>query len=273
MKKPSVSVIIPVYNEEKYLNFCLSSILEQTYENKEIIVVDDGSNDKSFEIAKQYNVKLLKEKHKGTGNARNKGAQKAKGEILIFADADMSYKKDYIEKLIKPILSEKAIGTFTKDEFVANKENIWSKCWTINSGLPNNRRLPENYKNKENAFRAILKKYFIKAGGFDTAEGYTDDTSLSKKLGIEASNAPGAVSYHYNPSGILEVFYSSRWIGKSKLFKPNFRNFIRFSPINSIRVSFKYLLKGAPFRIFIFKIVFDFGMFSGVFFKGNNNHK
>lgn len=270
---PLVSIIIPVYNEEKYLDFCLSSIVNQSYKDIETIVVDDGSTDKSFKIAKRHPVKILQQDHVGPGAARNLGAKNADGEILAFLDADMKYDKKYIEKIIEPIIKGKAIGTFTKEEFVANPHNLWSRCWSINSGLPPNRRLPENYSDTESAFRAILKEYFIKAGGFEVKEGYTDDSSLARKLKIKAENASGAVCYHYNPSTLTEVFYSARWIGRGRVFEPTFKNFLRFLPLNSIRVSLKYLLNGAPPTIIPFKLIFDLGVFIGIFTKNGKTFK
>lgn len=270
---PLVSVIIPVYNEEQYLSYCLSSLSNQSYSSFEILVVDDGSTDKSLEIAKKYNVIILQQDHKGPGAARNLGAKKALGKILVFADADMRYDKKYIEMLIRPIIEKNAVGTFVKEEMVANTDNIWSRCWSYNSGLPIDRRLPINYKDTENAFRAILKEYFVKAGGFDESVGYTDDSSISKKLHIFAVNASGAKSYHYNPSSLSEVFISSRWIGRSELFPKSIVNFLRFSPLNSIRVASKLLLKGTPFEIFIFKLVYDMGVFTGIFLSKNKTAK
>lgn len=272
-KIPLISVIIPVYNEEKYLGFCLSSITNQTYKNTEVIVVDDWSQDKSRGIAKKYQVKIIKQSHQGPGVARNLGASYARGEILVFVDADMRFEKNYIEELIKPIVNRQAIGTFVKEELVANSENIWSRCWATNSSLPPDRRLPKDCSETENGFRAISKDYFVKAGGFDIGEGYTDDGSLSRKLKIKAVNAPGAVCYHYNPSSLEEVFFSARWIGRGRFFKQNLTNFLRYCPLNSLRVSFKYLLRGAPLVIIPFKLIYDAGMFMGIFFRTGNTSK
>lgn len=269
----SVSIIIPVYNEEKYIENCIKSLIKQSYKNLEIVIVNDGSTDNSITKINNYKVKVLNQAHSGPGVARNFGAKNAQGEILAFLDADMEFDKKYIENLIQPILKNKALGTFNKEELVANPENIWSKCWSINSSLPYNRRLPISYPDTENAFRAILKTTFIKRNGFDINIGYMDDSSFSKKTKIKAVNASKAISYHYNPSTLKEVFYSARWIGRSINFKPNLMNLMRYSILNSLRVAFKFFLAGAPWRIFIFKIVYDFGMFSGIFLKGKERHK
>jgi glycosyltransferase involved in cell wall biosynthesis len=93
-----VSIIIPVYNEEKYLAQCLDSIFQQTYHNIEVIVVNDGSTDKSKEIIKQYqewysNLIYLEQENQGLSVARNIALKHAKGEYVFYIDSD-----DYLEK-------------------------------------------------------------------------------------------------------------------------------------------------------------------------------
>ena len=88
-----VSVILPVYNVEKYLKECLDSILNQTLQEIEVICVDDGSTDRSLEILREYEKKdkrviVLTQENKGAGAARNKGLAIAKGEYLSFLDSD-----------------------------------------------------------------------------------------------------------------------------------------------------------------------------------------
>src|SRR5258708_287940 len=98
--------------------------------------------------------------------ASNLGAKQAKGKILVFVDADMTFHPNFLQKLIEPILKEKAQGTFSKDEYVSNWENIWAKCWNINEGLPPKRRLPLSKPNHQKVFRSILKSEFDRVGGF-----------------------------------------------------------------------------------------------------------
>ncbi len=88
-----VSVIIPVYNREKYIEECLKTVLNQSYKNFEIIIVDDGSTDNSYNICEniaqtESRIKLFKEDHKGVSNARNKALDNAQGEYVIFVDSD-----------------------------------------------------------------------------------------------------------------------------------------------------------------------------------------
>ena len=215
-----VSVIIPTFNEENVIGDCLESLSNQTYKDIEVVTVDDGSEDHTIDVIKTYLIShityhLYKQAHKGSGIARNLGAKNAKGEILVFVDADMTFDKKFIQMLIKPIISGKAIGTFSKDEFVLNNENVWSKCWNINKGLPLYRMHPKKYPNEQKVFRAILKKEFDKTGGFSPI-GYIDDYTLAEKLGVKAVVAPNAVFYHRNPETLTEVFKQARWIGKSE---------------------------------------------------------
>jgi len=106
------SFIIPSKNEEKYIENCIRSIKKQTKKNYEIIVVDSGS-DNTKKIANKLGVVVLTEKRKGPGAARNTGASKAKGDILIFMDADVRIEKDFIEK-VEPHFSKNISGGVCK---------------------------------------------------------------------------------------------------------------------------------------------------------------
>ncbi|MCS7093102.1 MAG: glycosyltransferase [Patescibacteria group bacterium] len=98
----TVSVIVPVYNEEKYIDKALKSILNQLDKPDEVIVVDNNSTDKSIAIAKQYQkrlpLRIIEEKNQGICQARHRGFNEAKGDILIKLDADAIIEKDWIKK-------------------------------------------------------------------------------------------------------------------------------------------------------------------------------
>ena len=102
---PLVSVIVPIYNCESVLNRCIDSLVNQTYANTEIILVNDGSKDNSAEICNKYaekysNVVYVYQKNQGVSAARNKGLSVATGEYFIFCDADDYYSLDAVEKLV-----------------------------------------------------------------------------------------------------------------------------------------------------------------------------
>lgn len=113
MEQIKVSVVIPVYNTEKYLRECMDSICAQTYENIEIICVDDGSTDSSAEIIKRYQkkdkrIRLIQQTNQYAGIARNNGFDEATGEYVIFLDSDDYFEKSLIEKMVSAIHGRKA---------------------------------------------------------------------------------------------------------------------------------------------------------------------
>ena len=101
---PLVSVIIPVYNYDRYLAEAVESVLSQTYQNLEVIVVDDGSTDQSGEVARSFasrGVRYCPQIHAGIGPARNKGVELARGEFLAFLDADDRWPLEKIERQLR----------------------------------------------------------------------------------------------------------------------------------------------------------------------------
>ena len=100
-----VSVIVPVYNAEKYLNRCIESIITQSYNNLEIILVNDGSTDNSLLVCEEYlkkddRIKLITQENRGAGLARNKGLQNATGKYAVFVDSDDYLHNTAIEKCV-----------------------------------------------------------------------------------------------------------------------------------------------------------------------------
>lgn len=259
-----VSVIVPAYNEERSVADCLKSLLKQTFKDVEIIIIDDGSTDKTKEIVEAFPVKLIEQKHLGPGMARNLGAKEAKGKILVFVDSDMIFDEKFIEKLTEPIRDGKVIGTFSKEERVLNKRNAWSKCWNINKGLPVDRMHSINYPNSQNVFRAISKDKFLSTGGF-VPIGYVDDHTIADKLGVQAVAAEGAIFYHRNPETLQEIFTQARWIGKSEFKRRKIKNeflmkivtILRYSLPLSILNGLYKSLKFSILEFLIFKIVYD----------------
>lgn len=103
--KDKVSIIVPIYNMENYLEKCIESIIEQSYKNIEIILINDGSTDQSEVICKKYQIKdsrikLISSKNKGVSNARNLGIEASIGEYISFIDPDDTVDKKYIEELL-----------------------------------------------------------------------------------------------------------------------------------------------------------------------------
>ena len=131
-----ISIIIPVYNVEKYLRECLDSLLNQTFQDFEIICVDDGSTDKSLEILQEYKRKddrfvILQQRHSGAGSARNNGIRLAEGKYIQFLDADDYFEPTLLEEMYNH--AEK----FDADLTVCSSRKVDDEGNITESGNPN----------------------------------------------------------------------------------------------------------------------------------------
>ncbi|MGL5902330.1 MAG: glycosyltransferase family 2 protein [Cetobacterium sp.] len=143
-----VSVIIPVYNVQDYIERCLDSVLHQTYSNLEIIIVNDGATDNSEEkiypyLKKNSNIKYFKKKNGGLSSARNFGIYKSTGDYLMFLDSDDWIDKEMVEEMINKALTEKS------DFVVCGVRNIFS-----------NGKIKKNYTPDKIKFKDILYKSY-----------------------------------------------------------------------------------------------------------------
>lgn len=278
-----MTVIIPTYNEEGDIPFCIKSLKEQSYKNIEVIIVDDGSTDKTLDIISKFKgIKIIKGKHKGPGFSRNLGASKARGEVLVFIDSDMTFSKNYIKNLVSPIFKDKSIiGTTHDYEIVENTSNIWSKCW-------GKIRVSKEDAHKIKVFRAIRKSLFLKLGGFNPRYGYADDQTFWFRDKIKPQVAKDTTCYHKNPETLLGVYKQSRWIGASLdnfLIKVPTLKFlvpilmIILSPLAIPFLAIKKSYSNKSFKIFLPMILFMFfryfGTISGLFrlIYQNKNYK
>lgn len=134
--KPIVSIIVPVYNVEKYLEDCIDSLINQTYNKIEILLINDGSTDKSKIICEKYlkiddRIKLINKLNGGLSDARNVGIDLATGEYLTFVDSDDVLSNKFIEKMLKVALDTKTdivcsryMRFKEKNKIIEAKENI-----------------------------------------------------------------------------------------------------------------------------------------------------
>lgn len=129
--QPKISVIIPVYNVEKYLRECLDSVVNQTLKDIEIICVNDGSTDNSLEILKEYEkqdsrIKVLNhKKNKGLGGARNTGLNSAVGEYIVFIDSDDFVTNNMVEKLLTNLVNNEADMSFCDMWLYESNEQVF----------------------------------------------------------------------------------------------------------------------------------------------------
>lgn len=127
--QPLISIIVPVFNLEKYIDRCVKSILGQSYPNIELILVEDGSTDSSAEICKKYcacdpRVQLFCTDHKGVSSARNLGMARATGIYIAFIDGDDTVEENYIETLYRCLTLKKADIVFCGIRTIYPRKNI-----------------------------------------------------------------------------------------------------------------------------------------------------
>lgn len=136
-EQPKVSVIIPVYNTEQYLEQCLESIVNQTLTDIEILCIDDGSTDHSLDILKRYEerdsrIRVLTQKNAGAGAARNYGLREARGSYLSFLDADDFFELTMLEKAYKKAVKDEAdYVVFNSDQYDTEKKEFAQVPWVM----------------------------------------------------------------------------------------------------------------------------------------------
>ncbi len=146
---PKFSFIVPVYNVEKYVRKCIKSLLNQTFKDFEIIVVNDGSTDKSIAEIEDLDITIINQKNMGLSSARNKGVEKAKGKYLIFVDSDDYIEKNLLEEINKSLFNEPDLVRFQIQEVSENGE------------ITKYRETPFLEKSGEEAFSLISKYHFV----------------------------------------------------------------------------------------------------------------
>ncbi len=121
------SIIVPVHNMEKYIERCLDSIINQTFKDYEIIVVNDGSTDNTLDILKKYNIKLINQKYLGVSEARNNAIKKASGKYMVFLDSDDYLSKDLLYKLDKETNDNPDVIRYQVRKIYGNKKEDFNE--------------------------------------------------------------------------------------------------------------------------------------------------
>ncbi len=193
MQNLLVSVIVPVYNREKYLGFALESILKQDYSPIEVIVVDDGSTDKSAQIARSYpQVHYVYQENQGPSGARNTGIGVAKGHYLAFLDSDDLWAENKISLQVQYLQSNPEIECClcTVKNFLEQDATIpmWIKEEQIQNPQPG--YLP--------SAMLILAEAFHRVGLFNPEYRVAEDTDWfirAQAKGIKKTILPEVLSY------------------------------------------------------------------------------
>ncbi|WP_279167083.1 glycosyltransferase family 2 protein [Thomasclavelia cocleata] len=232
MKK--ISVVIPVYNVEKYLCRCINSVLGQTYRNIEVILVDDGSTDNSPTICDEYQkndkrIKVIHKKNSGAASSRNIGLSNAKGNYITFVDSDDYIELDMYEKMMrinekydcdivlcdcyKENKNKREIFTHNIREGYYNKEMLYKEYFPTLL-MTNSVNYPPTISNWVCLFNKILldsHQIFYKDG-----LRFSEDLLFGSQAIYYASSfyyMKNHCYYHYmyNPTSVTNIFYKNKW--------------------------------------------------------------
>ncbi len=214
------SVIVPAYNATNTIEACLKALLHQSIDRNEyeVIVVDDGSIDRTSEIVKPFSIHYFYQKNQGPATARNKGAQEAKGEIILFTDSDCVPENNWIEEMVRPFDDPKVIAI--KGAYKTNQKALIARFAQIEfEERFEMLKKTESIDMVDTYSAGYRKSIFHSFGGFDSSfpVANNEDTELSYKMsqaGHKMVFNPDAIVYHLNhPDSIKKYGRLKFWRG------------------------------------------------------------
>ena len=224
---PSMTIIVPAYNEEPGIGRTLEALLETDYDNKEIIVVDDGSKDKTHFIASTYikkappgRLSIIRKENGGKASAINSALRFAKGEIIVIIDADSIVARDTLRELARQF-KDKDVGAIAGNVKVLNRNNFWSKLQVLEYevGISLFKRAYALFgvvMVVPGSLGAFRKDVLIQSGLYDS-DTLTEDFDITVKVlktGKKVVMAPNAISYTEVPESFRELYKQrTRWQG------------------------------------------------------------
>lgn len=242
MKK--ISIIVPIYNCEKYISRCIESIVNQTYKNIEIILINDGSTDSTINILKNYEkrdnrINIINKSNTGVSDSRNIGIKKSTGDYIIFVDSDDWLEPDMIEKMTKKI-EEKNVEVVRCNYYRNYEDNTQKIIQKYNEKIKEKVLYGEDIR-KEILLKIlsgemqgymwlllIQKEVFKKLKPFDKRISMMEDTVfyIDLLLNIDSIYIYDKALYHY--------YYNKNSASKSaKNFMRNYRNLLLVNTIES----------------------------------------
>lgn len=209
---PKVSVIIPAYNHAKYIRHCIDSVLAQTYQDREIIVVDDGSTDGTLDVLHSYgaSIKVIPQKNKGTQAARNTGVQASSGDYIALLDSDDVWLPNKLERQVKLFEKNPSLGLVYSLAYVIDATGkVLSDGIPIGAPISNPRLAFEELlmEDKVPALTAVIRRACLdKVGFFDEAFVGAGDWDLWLRI---AANWP--VECVPEPLALYRVHHHNTW--------------------------------------------------------------
>lgn len=269
MEYPKVSIVVPTRNEEKHIEKCLKSLLENDYPNKEIIVVDGMSEDKTREIVKKFdNVKIIDNKYKITPIALNLGIKEATGKYIMIAGAHTTYSKNYISSCVKKLEEDKCdvaggyVETLPGSNTLISKaiSKVLSHPFGVGGAKYRTKKAKEEYVDTV-AYGIYKKEIFEKVGLFAPQLKRNQDIEMNlriKRAGMRILLVPEAKAYYIARSSFKDLFKNNYLNGLWVVLSTHYsrRGFSIRHVVPLIFVLF--LIIGTIFSIFSTKVKFTF---------------
>ncbi len=236
MTVPKISIIVPVYNVEKYLSVCLDSLLNQTLDDIEIICVNDGSTDGSLHILKEYanldsRIKVICQENRGLAGARNTGIKAASGNYIGFVDSDDWVDDDFFEKLYNTASSSNADIARAPYKYSYNDKEIEEENLTpiLTKRFSNNESLGIN-EHSVVVWNAIYKTDFILQNNIK----FDDNIYISEDIYFTAN----ATFKSTKTLPVIDTYYHYRQEVKNQLSKVTLKRVMAVSQANKITTEF-----------------------------------
>lgn len=219
---PKISVIIPVYNCEKYLREAIESVLNQTFKDFELIVIDDGSTDNTKEIIEDYDLTAVFKLNGGTASALNAGIRHSRGEWIKWLSADDVLYPDALQNLICNVYDKNVIY-FTDYDIINENGEIIGEFLEQDRDMDQQRKDIKNYFFGNGSTSLIHKSVFEKCGMFDDSLKHSEDYDFwmrcSLKFNVELRAIPiKTIKYRRHPEqltnkvgGSLDMEIKSRY--------------------------------------------------------------
>ena len=215
---PRVSVIIPAYNEEKSIEKTIKSVLESDYPDFEVIVVDDGSKDNTYKLAKKFEsskVRIFTKENGGKGTALNFGIKKAKGEIIFTMDADTFVDSKSMKNMVRYFKNSKVMSV-TPAMVIHKPKSILQRVqyveYLLGLFLRKAFAALKSIYIAPGAFSAYRKSFFDKYGGYDVGN-ITEDLEMALRIqskGYYTENCPDAPAYTIAPGKFKPLLLQRR---------------------------------------------------------------
>ena len=222
MNRLTVSVIVPAYNAEAVLPDCLQALQQQTAPPDEIIVADDGSSDRTAQVAREMGVKVLSHARQGPAAARNLGAEGACGDILLFTDADCAPAPEWVATLSQPFRNPHVVGA--KGTYRTRQKSLVSRFVQQEYEYKYERLARRQFIDFIDTYSAAYRReVFLDNGGFDAAftAPSVEDQEFSFRLarkGYALVFTPAAAVYHQHDANVGEYVRRKFGIGYWKAY-------------------------------------------------------